>query len=155
MHAVWCLLAVIALGSAAEVAADEPAGQVSFKGIGPGKTRRTEVISRFGKPSKAVSRGGPLVDGISYRGEQAIEGTREACFFFDKQGVVIQIEAFPLKQLARADVVKVYGEAFEEGRTSKGVLYLRYAALGLVAYFEPETDLVRAFVFAPPEKRER
>ncbi len=119
----------------------------SFKGMTPGKTTREKVIDKFGDPTKEFSKGGKLSDGINYQGDEAIAGTLEANFYFDKHGVLFRIDVYPARELTRAQVIKVYGEDFTRGTTPKGAGYFQYAKKGLTVFFDKDADRVRVFMF--------
>src|SRR6266511_4383172 len=60
----------------------------SWKGITPGATTQAEVTEKFGEPTTKTKRTGRTV--LAYYGEQALDGTRQAQFHVDAQGVVVE-----------------------------------------------------------------
>ena len=118
-----------------------------FKGMQPGKTTKQQVIDKFGVPSREFSKGGKLSDGIRYDGDETIEGTLEANFYFGKRGVLFRIDVTPARELNKAQVTKVYGRDFQEGTARQGLRYVNYPKDGLLIFFEPDADRVKVFLF--------
>lgn len=119
----------------------------AFKGMRPGKTTKQQVIDKFGVPSREFSKGGKLSDGIRYDGDETIDGTLEANFYFDKHGVLFRIDVSPARELTKAQVVKVYGKDYQEGTARQGLRYVNYPDAGLLIFFEPDVDRVKLFLF--------
>jgi hypothetical protein len=118
-----------------------------WKGMVPGKTTREKVIDKFGDPSQEFSKGGKLSDGLKYEDEEAIEGSLETNFYFDRHGLLFRIDVYPARQLSRAQIERVYGKDHRQGKTSRGTTYLRYDGKGLTIFFEQDADRVRVFTF--------
>ncbi len=116
-----------------------------WKGMEPGKTSKSEVIDKFGAPTKEFSKGGKLSDGIRYEGEDAIEGALQADFFFDMNEKLYRIDVIPARELTRKQVVRVYGKDYMEGTTKKGLKYIRYTKKGLTIFFESEKVMIFLF----------
>jgi len=124
-----------------------PAGAKAFKGMEPGKTSKRQVIDKFGAPSREFSKGGKLSDGIRYDGDETIEGTLEANFYFDKHGLLFRIDVTPARELTKAQVIKVYGPGYQEGTARQGLRYVNYPKAGLLIFFEQDADRVKVFLF--------
>ncbi len=118
-----------------------------WKGMIPGTTTKSQVIDKFGAPTKEFSKGGKLSDGIRYEGEEAIEGALQADFFFDIDEKLFRMDIIPARELTRAQVVGVYGKQYLEGTTKKGLKYIKYTDKGLTIFFEPDSDKVMIFLF--------
>jgi hypothetical protein len=118
-----------------------------WKGVTPGKTSREQVLEKFGKPTKEFSRGGRLSDGVNYKGDQAIEGSLEANFFFNKHGVLFRIDVFPAREITRAQVVRIFGKDYVERVTRTEHTLFNYFKVGMVVFFEKDADIVLTFVF--------
>ncbi|MCM2334467.1 MAG: hypothetical protein NDI82_11045, partial [Anaeromyxobacteraceae bacterium] len=63
-----------------------PAAAKAWQGIDPGKSTGDEVVSRFGEPTTRKQRGPRSV--IAYKGDQALQGTKEVQFHCRVDGVV-------------------------------------------------------------------
>ncbi len=118
-----------------------------WKGAVPGETSRSRIIDKFGAPSREISKGGKLSDGLRYEGDQAIEGALQADFYFDKDRKLWRIDVIPARELNREQIIRVYGEDYREGSLENGLRYLQYAASGLTVFFEKEADRVKVFLF--------
>jgi hypothetical protein len=116
----------------------------------PGKTTRSQVIEKWGEPTKSFSKGGKLSDGLSYQGSQGIKGTLEVDFFFDKHGVLFRIDVFPTLKLKPEDIARVYGKEYTERVTKAGHSYYDYVKEGLVVFFDKDTLEVISFLFTTP-----
>jgi hypothetical protein len=131
------------------------AGQVSargFKGAQPGLTTREQVIDKFGAPSREVSKGGKLSDGLVYEQDEAIAGALVVNFFFDKHKVLFRIDVYPARELNRAQVIQVYGKDFRDGTTPAGDAFIQYVQDGLTVFFERSADRARVFLFTEPKR---
>ena len=117
----------------------------------PGSTKKADVIARFGAPSKDVNRGGELSKGIIYQGKQAIDGTKQAQFFFDDSDVLLQIHVFPKATVKREQIIQTHGNGFEEKLTDSFKTYLQYRKDGLVVYFQEGTDAVASLIYQKPQ----
>lgn len=138
------LILALGLGCSAQAAAK------GFKGALPGKTTRAQVIDKFGDPSREITKGGKLSDGLAYEGEEAISGSLVTNFFFDKHGILFRIDVYPARELTRAQVIRVYGPGFRAGATGQGDKYIQYPADGLIVFFEKDADRARVFLFSEP-----
>ena len=126
-----------------------------WKGAVPGKTSRDEVIGKFGEPTREFSKGGKLSDGLNYQGDAAIEGSLETNFYFDKHGVLFRIDVFPVREITRAQVERIFGKEYVERVTKKGNTFFNYAREGMVVFFEKEHDRVASFMFVTPPSASR
>jgi hypothetical protein len=123
----------------------------AWKGMEPGKTTKEQVVDKFGAPTKAFTQGGELSDGLSFQGDQAIAGTTEANFFFDKDEVLFRIDVYPEREVTPAQVQKIYGQDFERRRLPSGVLVLVYPKAGLSVFFKADGK-AHIFQFTPEPK---
>src|SRR6266511_90679 len=80
----------------------------AWKGITPGATGQGEVTEKFGEPTTKTKRTGRTV--LAYYGEQALDGTRQAQFHVDAQGVVVEITIFLTAQLDAESIEGTYGK---------------------------------------------
>ena len=89
---------------------------------------------------------------LAYYGEQALEGTRQAQFHVDPQGVVVEITIFLTAQLDAESIEGTYGKppqrTFVEDTFQKVWLY---PTQGVTVYFNKEGN-VEALTFAPGTK---
>ena len=122
----------------------------AWKGITPGATTQAEVVEKFGEPTTKTKRTGRTV--LAYYGEQALEGTRQAQFHVDPQGVVVEITIFLTAQLDAESIEGTYGKppqrTFVEDTFQKVWLY---PSQGVTVYFNKE-GTVEALTFAPGTK---
>src|SRR6266511_806983 len=107
----------------------------AWKGINPGATTQAEVVEKFGEPTTKTKRTGRTV--LAYYGEQALEGTRQAQFHVDAQGVIVEITIFLTAQLDPESIEGTYGKppqrTFVEDTFQKVWLYkgaLRWLPVG-------------------------
>ena len=137
-----CLAVVLALPTLAYARA--------WKGINPGVTTQTEVVEKFGEPTTKSKRSGKTI--LAYYGEQALEGTRQAQFHVDAQGVIVEITIFLTAQLDAESIEGTYGKppqrTFVEDTFQKVWLYPQQ---GVTVYFNKEGN-VEALTFAPGTK---
>lgn len=124
----------------------EPAAK-EWKGAVPGETKRAEVLEKFGKPSREFSKGGKLSDGLNYKNEQRVKGTKECNFYFDKHGVLFRIDVFPAQDIDRKKIVETYGKDYQERVTPGGNPYLLYVQDGLTVFFDKEGQKVLTVMF--------
>lgn len=141
------------------LAAALPSFAKPWQGITPGKSKKADVVEKFGAPSKQVNAGGREV--YAYLKEKAIQGTLQAQFKVDPgTGVVDRIDVFPSVEVKRSDVVDSYGgecpekpradgpDCFQKRTDGKRVYYL-YQSLGLAVFFRENSDLVQSMTFLP------
>jgi len=122
----------------------------AWKGINPGATTQAEVVEKFGEPTTRSKRGGRTI--LAYYGEQALEGTRQAQFHVDAQGVIVEITIFLTAQLDAESIEGTYGKppqrTFVEDTFQKVWLYPQQ---GVTVYFNKEGN-VEALTFAAGTK---
>ncbi len=122
----------------------------AWKGITPGATGQAEVTEKFGEPTTKTKRTGRTV--LAYYGEQALDGTRQAQFHVDAQGVVVEITIFLTAQLDAESIEGTYGKppqrTFVEDTFQKVWVY---PAAGVTVYFNKE-GTVEALSFGPGTK---
>jgi len=122
----------------------------AWKGIMPGATTQAEVTEKFGEPTTKTKRTGRTV--LAYYGEQALDGTRQAQFHVDAQGVVVEITIFLTAQLDAESIEGTYGKppqrTFVEDTFQKVWVY---PASGVTVYFNKDGN-VEALTFGPGTK---
>ncbi len=116
----------------------------------PGATTQAEVTEKFGEPTTKTKRTGRTV--LAYYGEQALDGTRQAQFHVDAQGVVVEITIFLTAQLDAESIEGTYGKppqrTFVEDTFQKVWVY---PASGVTVYFNKDGN-VEALTFGPGTK---
>ncbi len=126
------------------------AGAKPWKGVNPGTSTLQEVVERFGEPTTRTKRTGRTV--LAYYGEQALEGTRQAQFHVDAQGVVLEITIFLTAQLDQDSIEGTYGKppqrTFVEDTFQKVWVYPQS---GVTVYFGKDGN-VEALTFGPGAK---
>ena len=139
------LVVVLAL-----VVAPALASARAWKGITPGTSTQAEVMEKFGEPTTKTKRTGRTV--LAYYGEQALDGTRQAQFHVDAQGLVVEITIFLTAQLDADSIEGTYGKppqrTFVEDTFQKVWVY---PAAGVTVYFNKEGN-VEALTFGPGTK---
>ncbi len=142
---VGLLLLALALALAPGLADAKP-----WKGVNPGTSTLQEVVERFGEPTTRTKRTGRTV--LAYYGEQALEGTRQAQFHVDAQGVVLEITIFLTAQLDQESIEGTYGKppqrTFVEDTFQKVWVYPQ---AGVTVYFGKDGN-VEALTFGPGAK---
>jgi hypothetical protein len=122
----------------------------AWKGVNPGTTTQAEVVEKFGEPTTKTKRSGRTV--LAYYGEQALDGTRQAQFHVDAQGLVAEITIFLTAQLDAESIEGTYGKppqrTFVEDTFQKVWVY---PAAGVTVYFGKEGN-VEALTFGPGTK---
>ncbi len=123
-----------------------------WKGALPGVTIRKQVVEKFGKPFKDFSRGGKLSNALSYQGDQTIEGSLEANFYFDKNDVLFRIDVFPAREITVKQIEHIFGKKYIERVTKKGYTFFDYYQLGMVVFFDKDDGFVKSFMFTEPQQ---
>ncbi len=123
-----------------------------WKGALPGVSTRKQVVEKFGEPFKDFSRGGKLSNALSYQGDQTIEGSLEANFYFDKTDVLFRIDVFPAREITEKQVKRIFGKKYVERVTKKGFTFFDYYQLGMVVFFDKDSGFVKTFMFTEPEQ---
>jgi hypothetical protein len=117
----------------------------AWKGVSPGVSTQAEVVEKFGEPSNRTRRAGRTV--LAYYGEQALDGTKQAQFHLDAQGVVVEITIFLTAQLDADTIEGTYGKppqrSFVEDTFQKVWLYPQQ---GVTVYFSKDGN-VEALTF--------
>lgn len=117
-----------------------------WRGVAPGQTTQSEVVERFGEPSKRTKVQARLV--LAYFGEQALEGTKQAQFHVDAAGFVQEITVFVTEPLDADSVEGTYGKpplkTFVEDTFQKAWVYPQQ---GVTVYFAKDGN-VAAFSYA-------
>jgi hypothetical protein len=112
-----------------------------WRGVTPGQTTQSEVIERFGDPTKRTKVASRLV--LAYYGEQALEGTKQAQFHVDASGVVVEVTVFVTEPLDADSVEGTYGKppqkTFVEDTFQKAWVYPQQ---GVTVYFSKENQVV-------------
>jgi hypothetical protein len=130
-----------------------------WNGIDPGSSVRTDVVKKFGEPSKVTVAGSHEV--LTYLKDKAIKGTVQSQFRIEKEsGVVDRIDVFPEPIIDQDAIEKNYGAECSPGekegcylrRTQdKKPSYFLYSRLGLAIFFR-EDKTVQSFAFLPVKK---
>lgn len=122
----------------------------AWHGLTPGMTSKTEVLKKFGSPTRELTTTVTYDSGLVYQGKGAQGyGAEEAQFFFDAAGKLTSIFVFPAVALRRDDVIKAYGTAYEERRTDDFRLYFQYRADGFIVFFDKDNESVYQLQFTP------
>lgn len=127
-----------------------PAWAKDWKGVVPGTTKRSEVMEKFGPPTRDMARTGEYPKGILYQSAQRLEGTKQVQFLMDAQDVVQVIYVFPALDLKRDQIVATYGKDFEEKLNDSFKTYLHYKKDGIVVYFKEGNAVVSSITFQKP-----
>lgn len=134
-----------------------------WNGITPGTSTRTDVVRRFGDPTKTVASNGR--DVLAYQQGNLIKGTTQTQFKVDlKTNVVERIDVFPAPVLTLDDISAAYGPACTPvkpetadyacflKRDDEKRRYIVYTRLGLAVFFNPDGKTVQSFAFLPEKK---
>lgn len=112
----------------------------AWQGIEPGRSSGDEVVTRFGEPTTRKQRGPRSV--IAYKGDQALQGTKEAQFHCRADGVVEEITVFLSASLDAESVEGTFGrpqsKTFVEATFQKVWLY---PSKGVTVYFDRESNV--------------
>lgn len=119
-----------------------------WQNIVPGQSTEKDVVGRFGQPAKRLQEKGRTV--FSYQEDHAIKGARQANFYFDKKGVVVEIHVFPKAVVAVDVVVSTFGTGFTKRLTDDYRTYYYYGKLGLVVFLSTNGKTVSAFLYTVP-----
>ena len=121
-----------------------------WHGLTPGATLKSEVLKKFGSPTRELTTTVTYDSGLVYQGKGAQGyGAEEAQFFFDAGGKLTSIFVFPAVALRRDDVIKAYGTAYEERRTDDFRLYFQYRTDGFIVFFDKDNESVYQLQFTP------
>ncbi len=121
-----------------------PALARPWNGITPGASSAVDVAQRFGEPSTKGKLGGRTA--LVYKGDQAIDGTRQAQFFTRDDGHVVEITVFPSAQLDREAVEGTYGKGAQKTFTDDFRPVWVYKAAGVLVFFTRD-GMVEAISF--------
>lgn len=122
----------------------------AWHALTPGATAKTDVLKKFGAPTRELTATNSYDSGLVYQGKTAqAHGAEEAQFFFDAAGKLTSIFVFPAVALRRDDVIKAYGTAYEERRTDDFRLYFQYRADGFIVFFDKDNESVYQLQFTP------
>lgn len=117
-----------------------PAAAKAWQGIDPGKSTGDEVVSRFGEPTTRKQRGPRSV--IAYKGDQALQGTKEVQFHCRTDGVVEEITVFLAASLDAEAVEGTFGKpqakSFVEATFQKVWLYPQK---GVTVFFDKDANV--------------
>lgn len=139
------LLVLLALGP-------DAASARAWRGVDPGATSQTAVLDRFGEPTTRTRRGDRTI--LAYYADHAPEGTRQAQFHLDAEGVVQEITVFLAVPLDPDTIQGTYGKpphkTFVEDTFRKVWLY---PAQGVTVYFDKDGN-AEALSFARGKGRQ-
>jgi len=130
----------------------------TWNGVTPMETKRADLITKFGEPSKAIKQGEKEV--VAYIGPKAIKGTTQAQFTVNAAGVVESIVVFPATKLEVGEIEEMYGKSCEKGGEPQSC-YVRQLAddfkvffwfkrMGLIVFFAEDKKTVHSFMFNTP-----
>jgi hypothetical protein len=136
---------LVALGALALSAASAHARP--WKGLTPGKTLRTEVETKYGKPARSLDNQGKCAAFLVYGGEQRIPGATQAQFCFDAGGKLIELRVFPEVKLDADTVKEAFGEEYRKRLTDDFLTYWHYERDGMVVFFEKDSRAVSAILY--------
>jgi hypothetical protein len=120
----------------------------SWQGVTPGVTDQSDVIAKFGEPSTRGRHGGRVV--LVYKGEQVIEGTKQAQFYLQADGKVAEINVFPATRLGGEAVEGTYGSGSQKTFTDDFKPVWVYRSLGVMVFFGKD-GAVDSISFRPAE----
>jgi hypothetical protein len=129
-----------------------------WNGVEPGKSKGTDVVLRFGEPSKKVEARGQTV--LVYTRAKAIKGTVQAQFKLNTQSQVVErIDVYPAPVIDLDAIEASYGVAcaaegpvepcYHRRESGEKKSYLLYLKLGLAIFFKPDGRTVQSFAFLP------
>ncbi len=125
-----------------------PADARAWQGVEPGRSTSVEVVARFGEPTTRKQRGAVSV--VAYKGDQALQGTKEVQFHCRADGVVEEITVFLATSLDAESVEGTFGKpqtkTFVESTFQKVWLYPQK---GVTVYFDKDSN-VDAISYTPP-----
>jgi hypothetical protein len=131
-----------------------------WNGITPGVSPRTEVVKKFGLPSKTTVAGKHEV--LTYLKEKAIKGTVQSQFRIEVEtGIVERIDVFPEPILDTEAIEKSYGAecapkekdgCYLKRTQDKKPPYFLYVQLGLAIFFREDGKTVQSFTFLSVKK---
>jgi len=127
-----------------------PSWAKDWKGVVPGTTKKSEVLEKFGPPTRELTRSGEFSKGVLYQGAQHLEGTKQVQFLFDAQEVIQVIYVFPALDLKRDQIIATYGKGFEEKLNDSFKTYLYFKKDGIVVYFKEGNQVVSSITFQKP-----
>ena len=134
----------------AVVLASSSAAARPWHGLTPGASTKSEVVKKFGSPTRELAMSARYASGLVYQAKEAQEyGAEEAQFFFDNAGKLTEVFVFPQVALKREDIIKAYGANYEERRTDDFRLYFQYKADGFVVFFDKDNESVFQLQFTP------
>jgi hypothetical protein len=145
-------LALVAVLAASLTASAKP-----WQGIEPGVSKRDDVTTKFGEPSRVVTNDNKEV--IAYFGKEAIKGTTQAQFKLDATTKVVErIDVFPGPVIDKEAIENTYGPACPGGPAPASPCYLKkmtdefrvyflYQKLGLAIFFNDDGKTVHSFIF--------
>ncbi|BDG08242.1 hypothetical protein [Anaeromyxobacter paludicola] len=110
-----------------------PALARPWNGITPGASTAADVAQRFGEPSTKGRLGGRSA--MIYKGDQAIDGTRQAQFFTRDDGRVLEVTVFPSAQLDKEAVEGTYGKGAQKTFTDDFRPVWLYRSAGVMVFF--------------------
>ena len=137
-----------------------PAVAKPWQGIEPGRSKREELVQRFGEPSRVLTAEGKEL--VGYFGPNAIKGTKQVQFTVDPGTRLIErIAIFPGPVIDKESVEGTYGPACPSGRVPPSLVcyqkkitddfrtYLFYSRLGLAVFLDGEGKTVESFIYTP------
>jgi len=120
----------------------------AWQGIEPGRSTGDEVAAKFGEPTTRKQRNARSV--VAYKGDQALQGTKEVQFHCRADGIVEEITVFLSASLDAESVEGTFGKpqskTFVESTFQKVWLYPQK---GVTVYFDKESNVDAISYTAP------
>jgi hypothetical protein len=128
-----------------------------WHGIEPGASKRDDVTTKFGEPSRVVTTDNKEI--IAYFGKEAIKGTTQAQFRVDPATKIVErIDVFPGPVIDKETIENSYGPACPAGPAPAAPCYIKkmtdefrtyflYQKLGLAIFFNEDGKTVHSFIF--------
>src|SRR5687768_6260119 len=121
-----------------------------WHGLTPGASTKSDVVKKFGSPTRELPMTTSYASGLVYQAKEAQDyGAEEAQFFFDQAGKLTSVFVFPAVEMKKDDVIKAFGTGFEERRTDDFRLYFQYKGDGFVVFFGKDNDTVYQLQYVP------
>jgi hypothetical protein len=135
-----------------------PAVAKPWQGIEPGASKRSQVLEKFGEPSRTVTSDGKEI--IAYFDKAAIKGTKQVQFRVDPASQLVErIDVFPAVVVDREAMENTYGPACPSSGKQPSTpchlkkvtedfrTYLLYPRLGLAIFLQEDGKTVHSLVF--------
>ena len=121
----------------------------AWLGITPGASTLSDVVKAFGEPEQRLERDGRTV--LTYQGDKAIKGARQANFYVSAAGRVEEIHVFPKATVPVDAIEGTYGKDYVERITEDFRTYYWYGRLGLVVFLAQDAKTLYSLIYTVPE----